>query len=315
MSDSVTSEVAEARRVCSRGWCKRLETALQSDGWGQVIEATEVYDELGHSILTVLDSLDPAASDRAFVNKTLVCVNLRSKVLSTSAEGEGPTVDQMALVLPALKLLFKGPTPVFPIDLKEFSSSGVDWRSAVKPKPRRGGAGAEASDDEGEAAAGGAGPSRGGTLQPCPRLISGMHYLSVDIESIGLKDAPSYIDPYFTISVFDPLGREMGVAQDTPKSNRHADSHVLFGSRVFVQTPLAELREANAAVFFEFKHWKPREKYVSVRCWSLLEMDEVKEGACLLEIYKKPMDPRRKKIKTHSVKPLYLHVRLSLHSL
>ena len=30
-----------------------------------------------------------------------------------------------------------------------------------------------------------------------------------------------------------------------------------------------------AAVFFEFKHYKPKGKYMSVRCWSLLEMDEV----------------------------------------
>jgi hypothetical protein len=42
---------------------------------------------------------------------------------------------------------------------------------------------------------------------------------------------------------------------------------------------------------------------------------QIKEGSLVLEIYKKPADPRRKKIRTHSVKPLYLHIRLALHSL
>ncbi len=46
-----------------------------------------------------------------------------------------------------------------------------------------------------------AGPS-GGTLLPCPRLVPGQHFISVDIEKIGLKDADTYVDPIFTVSTF-----------------------------------------------------------------------------------------------------------------
>ncbi len=178
----------------------------------------------------------------------------------------------------------------------------------------------EGADADVSAAASGSGAVRSGSLLPCPRLIPGQQFLSFDIEKIGLKDAETYVDPYFTVSVYGKLaagtafprllffapiagmrvadvpGRELGLPQDTPISNKRAELHVLFNCRVFIQTPLRELQEgaaeleqvcvcdgsgvsmlltANAAIFFEFKHYKPREKRISVRCWSLVEMDEV----------------------------------------
>jgi hypothetical protein len=61
-------------------------------------------------------------------------------------------------------------------------------------------------DDVGHSAAASAsGAARSGTLLPCPRLIPGQQFLSFDIEKIGLKDAETYVDPYFTISVYGAL--------------------------------------------------------------------------------------------------------------
>ncbi len=47
------SDYAEARNSAQRGWVRKLESALKSDGWGQVIEAVEAYDECdsSHSVL------------------------------------------------------------------------------------------------------------------------------------------------------------------------------------------------------------------------------------------------------------------------
>lgn len=70
-----------------------------------------------------------------------------------------------------------------------------------------------------------------------------------------------------------------------------------------------------AAIFFEFYHYKPKKRKKSCRCWALLEMDEVaKGGVRALELYQKPMDPRRKRINLFTVKELYLHVQLTLQT-
>ncbi len=42
----------------------------------------------------------------------------------------------------------------------------------------------------------------GGSLLPLPRLIAGLHFVTVDIERIGLKDADTYVDPTVSVSVF-----------------------------------------------------------------------------------------------------------------
>ncbi len=38
-------------------------------------------------------------------------------------------------------------------------------------------------------------------------------------------------------------------------------------------------------IFFEFKHYKPKKKIVSTKCWSFMERDEVKEGDIAIELY------------------------------
>jgi len=43
-------------------------------------------------------------------------------------------------------------------------------------------------------------------------------------------------------------------------------------------------------------------------------MDELKEGPIALELYRKPTDPKRKKLRLHTIKPLYLHLNTTFHS-
>lgn len=38
------------------------------------------------------------------------------------------------------------------------------------------------------------------------------------------------------------------------------------------------------AIFFEFKHYKPKKATVSTRCWAFMERDEIKEGTAVLEL-------------------------------
>lgn len=100
-------EFGESRRAALRGWCKSLERAAQDDGWGQVVEAVEAYEQcvhclcermcpvaaprsgggragshaslifapnrLGQKIMNTLDALDPPSSDRVRVLLLLRC--------------------------------------------------------------------------------------------------------------------------------------------------------------------------------------------------------------------------------------------------
>jgi hypothetical protein len=51
----------------------------------------------------------------------------------------------------------------------------------------------------------------------------------------------------------------------------------------------------------------------SCKAYSFLEMDELKDGPVALEVYRKPPDfTRSRQPSLLSVKPLYLHVNLSI---
>lgn len=41
---------------------------------------------------------------------------------------------------------------------------------------------------------------------------------------------------------------------------------------------------SGAAIFFEFKHFKPKKSVISTRCFSFMEMDELKPGKAILEM-------------------------------
>ncbi|RXM33709.1 Axin interactor, dorsalization-associated protein [Acipenser ruthenus] len=68
-----------------------------------------------------------------------------------------------------------------------------------------------------------------------------------------------------------------------------------------------------AAIFFELKHYKPKKRFTSTKCFAFMEMDEIKPGPIIVELYKKPTDFKRKKLNLLTKKPLYLHLRQTLH--
>ncbi|CAB1342711.1 unnamed protein product, partial [Coregonus sp. 'balchen'] len=128
-----------------------------------------------------------------------------------------------------------------------------------------------------------------GTLLPRLHSQPGMSLLMIKIDMIGLIDAGQCIDPYITVSVKDLSGIDLNPVQDTPVATRKEDTYIHF-------------REA---IFFEFKHYKPKKRFTSTTCFAFMEMDEIKPGPIVIELYKKPADFKRKK--------LYLHLHQTLH--
>ncbi|KAJ0060974.1 hypothetical protein NL108_003304, partial [Boleophthalmus pectinirostris] len=126
-------------------------------------------------------------------------------------------------------------------------------------------------------------PRAPGTLLPRLPSEPGMTLLTIKIEKIGLKDAGQCIDPYITISVKDVNGVDVNPAQDTPVASRKEDTYIHFNIDVEVQRHVEKLPKG-AAIFFEFKHYKPKKRFTSTKCFAFMEMDEIKPGPIVIEL-------------------------------
>ena len=116
-----------------------------------------------------------------------------------------------------------------------------------------------------------------------------------------------YIDPRMTILVTNAAGTVVDTHDIQPTERRVM--HVVFNQTVYLGMSLEEMTRNGATIFFEFKHYKPKKKKVSTRCWAFMELNELKQDEeIILEIYHKPTDLKKKKLKLHSEKPLYIHL-------
>ncbi|XP_030302984.1 axin interactor, dorsalization-associated protein isoform X1 [Calypte anna] len=196
------------------------------------------------------------------------------------------------------------PFDVQPVPLRKILAPGEEEHLEFEEDDEEGGAGAGSPDSF---------PARvPGTLLPRLPSEPGMTLLTINIEKIGLKDAGQCIDPYITVSVKDLNGIDLTPVQDTPVALRKEDTYVHFNVDIEIQKHVEKLTKG-AAIFFEFKHYKPKKRFTSTKCFAFMEMDEIKAGAIVIELYKKPTDFKRKKLQLLTKKPLYLHLHQTLH--
>ncbi|GFR75945.1 axin interactor, dorsalization-associated protein [Elysia marginata] len=116
-----------------------------------------------------------------------------------------------------------------------------------------------------------------------PLPITGKTLLSIKIIKIDLKDASQYLDPFMTVAVRDSNEIPLSASQDTPVASRKADSEIVFNKMVHIQKAIESL-PPGFAIFFEFKHYKPKKRNISTKCWAFIEQDELKEGDLALEM-------------------------------
>ena len=60
--------------------------------------------------------------------------------------------------------------------------------------------------------------------------------------------------------------------------------HTYMHCMTILAIDLFALTYLGSAIFFEFKHFKPKKHSISVKCFSLMEMDEIKPGKTFLEM-------------------------------
>eukprot|EP00775_Hariotina_reticulata_P012402 gene12402-12537_t len=147
-------------------------------------------------------------------------------------------------------------------------------------------------------------PHQAGTLRPPPdEPAVGDIFLSISLENWAVKGASSMQDPHLLITVRNKAGKLLEAVQESPvvASPPFGEDKLVFGFTWHMQTPLNVL-QADAAVFFELRHYKPAKHKKSVKCYAYLEMAElVVAGPAVLEAYKKPADYKRSGVNHHDL--------------
>jgi hypothetical protein len=273
-------------------WQAQFAKAQQADSWGQVVEAQEEYQNMA-AVIGYKQSLPFITSrEKDVMHRIALCLSARVQALKTLQETITST--DMKALEPVFESLFTGFEPeVFPIDPHKF-------QQVVPVKPNLDG---EIVCGEGDATV----YSDWQQHQEVMKNVVGT-VVSLRIDKIGLKDAQDYIDPTMTILVADPKTNLLDT-HETPAAKEKRATHVVFDHTVYLNVSFEDMMRQNAALFFEFKHYKPKKKKISTRCWAFMELNELKrDEEIVLEIYHKPTDLRKKKLKLHSEKPLYLHL-------
>ncbi|XP_068135784.1 axin interactor, dorsalization-associated protein isoform X2 [Hyperolius riggenbachi] len=293
-------------------WKASFNKGADFDSWGQLVEAIDEYHILARQLQkeaqSPANSSDFTEEQKKTIGKIATCLELRSAALQSTQSQEGFKLEDIKKLEPVLDNLLtynkEFPFDVQPVPLRRILAPGEEESLEVEAEEEDGGAGVGSPDSF---------PIRvPGTLLPRLPSEPGMTLLTIRIEKIGLKDAGQCIDPYITVSVKDLNGIDMTPVQDTPMALRKEDNYVHFNVEIEIQKHVEKLTKG-AAIFFEFKHYKPKKRFTSTKCFAFMEMDEIKPGQMVIELYKKPTDFKRKKLQLLTKKPLYLHLHQTLH--
>lgn len=294
-------------------WHASFQKGTDFDSWGQLVEAIDEYQILARQLQKEVQSTNSSnftEDQKKTLGKFATCLEMRSAALQCTQSEEEFKLEDLKKLEPIIKNILTYnkdfPFDVQPVPLRKILAPGEEENLEF---------------EEEEETATGVGcleafPSRVPALQGTllPRLPSepGMTLLTLKIDKIGLKDAGQCIDPYITLSVKDLNGIDLNPVQDTPVATRKEDTYIHFSVDVEIQRHLERLPKG-AAIFFEFKHYKPKKRFTSTKCFAFMEMDEIKPGPIVIELYKKPTDFKRKKLNLLTKKPLYLHLDQTLH--
>eukprot|EP00919_Chromeraceae_sp_WS-2016_P027616 GHVR01065548.1.p1 GENE.GHVR01065548.1~~GHVR01065548.1.p1 ORF type:complete len:306 (+),score=65.08 GHVR01065548.1:43-960(+) len=291
--------VRDDKASLRKQWLQSFKQALEEDSWGQLVEAQEHYYRLGGLIVGKLSSIpNITPTDKDLLTRLGLCLSARCRALSTLNPSENQiSVTDMKLLLPVFENIFENSNE------KRININALKYQDATPCMPLSSGLVITSGDADTHQQS----ESVQNEIIRSQQDKSGTQ-VSIRIDKIGLKDAQVYINPKITVVVIDQLGVVMDT-QDTSLAIEKRVNHVIFNQNIILNISHEIMQREGCAVIFEFKHFKPKKNKISTRCWSMLEMNEMKsDEELVLEIYHKPTDYKRKRLRLHSQKPLYMHV-------
>lgn len=274
-------------------WMTQFNKAQQHDSWGQVVEAQEDYEAMAAQVAAKQGLPFITSKEKDTMHRLALCLGARAVALRSLQDNI--TVTDMKNLGPVFEVLFTGAEPdIFPVDASKYQFAA----SMIKPSTE-GEIICADGEEEGE--------TDWHQRQAVLRTVRGT-VVCFRIEKIGLKDAQDYIDPFMTVLVADARANILD-SRDTNFGSERRATHVIFNQQVYLNVSYEDMERSGSAIFFEFKHYKPKKKKISTRCWAFMELAELKrDEEIVLEIYHKPTDLKKKKLNLHSEKPLYLHL-------
>lgn len=286
-----------------------MNSSIEHDSWGHIIEASDGYESLSKELMKFVQANAVDAHDRSIIGKLAVTLRLRAEACSCLGPTDGPrmSIEEIRTLPKVFESLFTDSSSDFPIELSTYSSSKAEMEARMESEKTNGMV--KDLDMDGE------------VTESKPEIVefSGTA-ISITVDKLGLKDAQDgYINSHFTITVAEAGTGEIVEGEppvDTPFSTSRDPQYVNFGHTITLKSPLEKLEQIpGVAIFFEFKHYKTKGEYVSTKCYSFMELDELQDGPVLLEILKceKPTDFARKaKPARLSKKELHLHLNVQL---
>eukprot|EP00284_Hemiselmis_tepida_P009591 CAMPEP_0174915632 /NCGR_PEP_ID=MMETSP1355-20121228/1232_1 /TAXON_ID=464990 /ORGANISM="Hemiselmis tepida, Strain CCMP443" /LENGTH=339 /DNA_ID=CAMNT_0016160549 /DNA_START=42 /DNA_END=1061 /DNA_ORIENTATION=+ len=319
------------KQAVGNKWLKDFKNVVEMDGWGQREEARESYAGLAAIIANkTMGDETSTWTEREAVNaeRMAICLRLRSDEIRRGGM-HGISLANMKALVPVMEQLFRGGEK-FPIDLKSVDDADLARAKTALCLPPKAGVSRGrcdaktlqqrrqdvvetiiGSDDEDEndphdrKGKGFLGSPDGARPADKPKPHS--RSVGFQVGKIGFKDENlQLVDP--TISAYVVAGGKVtGVQVDTSPAQKHQAKYFIFDEAIKMTQSLEAIAPGSAIVF-EFKHFKKDKNKMSTKCWCFLEREDLKNGPAVLELYKKPVDPKRKKLSLFTVKPLYLHI-------
>lgn len=299
MSNSPASQASNSIKDNIRAqWMQRFKQAVQYDIWGQIVEAQEEYRALAQLIAVKQGQIFVTSHDKDTLHRLVLCLSARVESLEKATNGANTvSSSDMKLLENVFESLFtsEDPTPeqAFPVNPNKF-------HGAIPIHP---------TSSEGDIICGDKSETANDFYHSHQAVtnVKGT-VVSLRLDKIGLKDAQFYIDPLITVLIMDQKGGIMD-KHDVPTSAKGRATYISFNHTVYLNVSFEEMHSASATVFLEFKHFKPKKKKISTRCWTFMELPEMKrDEEIVLELYTKPTDLKKKKLKLHTEKPLYMHL-------
>eukprot|EP00768_Dysnectes_brevis_P006857 gnl/Dysnectes_brevis/5574_a8078_395.p1 GENE.gnl/Dysnectes_brevis/5574_a8078_395~~gnl/Dysnectes_brevis/5574_a8078_395.p1 ORF type:complete len:289 (+),score=99.19 gnl/Dysnectes_brevis/5574_a8078_395:76-942(+) len=249
-------------------WQTDLQKAIQSDSWGQVVEAIEEYHAFEEMVGMYMKSNEPPLrlNQQQYFWRLCFCILLRIRTLNEENTTAPFPLSNIEELLPHLTAGISCESPTFPLVLSPF----IQDIQAVTPTAAQL-------------------PLQGGSLLPLPppRLDNGV-FMRIRILQIQLPKAEEMHEPRLTITLVSPSGKVIGSPQDTPVASRRG-SALNFNVYCHVQKAVTSL-QVGTCVFYELKHFKIKKKKLSTRCYGFMPLGEVRAGPAIVPFYRKPTD-------------------------
>lgn len=317
-----TTEMSDLqyKRQLSNQWQRCLTECIETDSWGQQVEAIESYDRLIQHIQSSID-----INNNINLYNTVIVLNIRKNILNdvvnlnyNNRHNNYNNNNNNSITLDYIKLLKQvfidygtnKLNTIFPIQLDKYVNNHSNNNHINNNNHNNDDEFIDETDDN-DNNNNNVVTKQLNNNNGWYNIQSGHTYLKLYIYKIGLKDIEIYNKPQITVNLVNKNNSSIVESYNIYSNGMCKNQHIYFQQDIYIQCDLQSIEYNQYVLFIEFKHFKQDKNKISTRCYSIIEYNEITKsmnnGNICLELYKKPVDYTLKRIQLHTIKPLYMH--------